>query len=416
MTRLAYTLLSYLLLPYALLHLAWRSRREPAYLDHLGERFGRYRTRPERPVIWMHAVSLGETRGAEPLVKALLAAYPHHALLLTHMTPTGREAGRALYGDRVLQAYLPYDYPAAVARFLAHFSPRVGVVMETEIWPNLVRACRRREVPLFLVNARMSARSAKGYARFPGFTSETLNELAAIAAQTEADAARLRALGARAVAVTGNLKFDIEPPLEQLALGEAFRAAYGNRPVLVAASTREGEEELVLDAAAAMAVPGLLAVIVPRHPQRFDEVARLIAARGFGLQRRSEKRAVDAATQVVLGDSLGELFAYYRAADLAFVGGSLVPWGGHNLIEACAVGTPVLIGPYTMNFPEATESAIAEGAALRVADVESLARAASGLLNDRASRERMSAAGRAFASRHRGSTARLLALISPAVR
>jgi 3-deoxy-D-manno-octulosonic-acid transferase len=416
MTRLAYTLLSYLLLPYALVHLAWRSRREPAYIEHLGERFGRYVSKPDRPVIWLHAVSLGETRGAEPLVKALLTAYPEHALLLTHMTPTGREAGRVLYGDRVLQAYLPYDYPTAVARFLAFFSPRIGIVMETEIWPNLIRACRVDKIPLFLVNARMSVRSAQGYARFPGFTRETLNELAAIAAQTATDAARLEGLGARKVSVTGNLKFDIEPPAQQLALGEAFRAAYGNRPVLLAASTREGEENLFLDAVAKMAVPGLLAVIVPRHPQRFDEVARLVAARGLSLQRRSEKRAIAGETQVVLGDSLGELFAYYCAADVAFVGGSLVEWGGHNLIEACAVGTPVLVGPHTMNFPEATESAIAEGAAMRVADPVALAEAAAGLLNDAAARERMSAAGQAFISRHRGSTTRLLALISRAMR
>jgi 3-deoxy-D-manno-octulosonic-acid transferase len=415
MTRLAYTLLSYLLLPYALVHLAWRSRREPAYLEHLGERFGRYALKPGRPLIWLHAVSLGETRGAEPLVKALLTTYPEHVLLLTHMTPTGREAGRALYGDRVLQSYLPYDYPTAVARFLAHFSPRIGIVMETEIWPNLVRACRVNNIPLFLVNARMSVRSAQGYARFPGFTRETLNELAAIAAQTAADAARLEGLGACKVSVTGNLKFDIEPPAQQLALGEAFRAAYGIRPVLLAASTREGEENLFLDAVAKMAVPGLLAVIVPRHPQRFDEVARLVAARGLSLQRRSEKRAISGETQVVLGDSLGEMFAYYCAADVAFVGGSLVEWGGHNLIEACAVGTPVLVGPHTMNFPEATDGAIAEGAAIRVADPGALAEAAAGLLNDPARRERMSAAGRAFASRHRGSTTRLLALISRAM-
>jgi 3-deoxy-D-manno-octulosonic-acid transferase len=416
MMRFAYTLLSYLLLPYALAHLAWRARREPAYLEHLGERFGRYGLKPDRPVIWLHAVSLGETRGAEPLVKALLAAYPEHALLLTHMTPTGREAGRALYGDRVLQSWLPYDYPTAVARFLAHFSPRIGIVMETEIWPALVRRCHARKIPLLLVNARMSVRSAQGYARFPGFTRETLNELTAIAAQTATDAARLEGLGARNVSVTGNLKFDIEPPAEQLALGEAFRAGYGNRPVLLAASTRDGEEDLFLDAVAKMAVPGLLAVIVPRHPQRFDEVARLVAARGLRLQRRSEKRAIAAETQVVLGDSLGELFGYYCAADAAFVGGSLVEWGGHNLIEACAVGTPVLVGPHTMNFPDATDGAIAEGAAVRVADPAALAETAAGLLNDAPARQRMSEAGRAFASRHRGSTTRLLALISRAMR
>jgi 3-deoxy-D-manno-octulosonic-acid transferase len=415
-TRTLYTALVSLLLPFAWLRLMWRSRREPGYARHVAERFGHYGARPTQPVIWLHAVSLGETRGAEPLVNALLAQYPGHCLLLTHMTPTGRGAGQDLFGDQVRQAYLPYDYPAAVARFLDHFTPRVGIVMETEIWPTLVRACRNRNLPLLLVNARMSERSARGYSRFPEFVSEVLNELTAIVAQTEGDAQRFRALGAREVTVVGNLKFDILPGAAQLALGDSFRAGYGTRTVLLAASTREGEEELILDALAKIVTPDLLLVIVPRHPQRFDEVAKLVSARGLSSQRRSENRAVAADTRILIGDSLGELFAYYRAADIAFVGGSLVQWGGHNLIEACAVGTPVLVGPFTMNFAEATESAIAEGAALRVATADEFAQAVQTLLADKQRRQDMHQAALTFASRHRGATAHMLTLISRVMR
>jgi 3-deoxy-D-manno-octulosonic-acid transferase len=413
--RAVYVFLSWLLPPFACLRLLWRARREPRYLEHLGERFGHYEVAPTAPIIWLHAVSLGETRGAEPLVKALIAQYPGHSILLTHMTPTGREAGQALYGATVAQAYLPYDYPAAVARFLEHFAPRVGIVMETEIWPNLIHACHRRKLPLLLANARLSERSARGYGRFPGFSRAVLNELAVIVAQTESDAVRFRKLGAIAVEVAGNIKFDIEPPASQLALGAAFRTGYGARPVLLAASTREGEEELLLDVLSAMPQADLLLVMVPRHPQRFDEVAKLVHSRGLAMQRRSEKRGVAADTRVLLGDSLGELFAYYRAADLAFVGGSLVPWGGHNLIEACAVGTPVIIGPYTMNFAEATESAVACGAALRVGDAAELARSAAALLDDAARRQVMHEHALEFARQHRGATQRTLEIISRAM-
>jgi 3-deoxy-D-manno-octulosonic-acid transferase len=343
-------------------------------------------------------------------------------MLLTHMTPTGRAAGESLYGNRVLRAYLPYDTPAATARFLQHFSPQIGLLMETEIWPNLIRACRERQIPLLLINARLSERSARRYARVRGFAREVLNELSGIAAQTEADANRFTAIGANEVAVIGNLKFDIDPPFQQVALGEALRSAVGGRPVMLAASTREDEEHLVLDALALAAVPRILMIFVPRHPQRFDEVARLFDARGLRWQRRSElgptprAGAVAEQTQILLGDSLGEMFAYYRSADLAFVGGSLVNWGGHNLIEACAVGTPVLVGPYTMNFAEATELAIADGAARRVSNSVQLGTAIRELLDDTAQRDAMRIAAKTYASRYRGATARTLEIICRAWR
>jgi 3-deoxy-D-manno-octulosonic-acid transferase len=412
MTRLLYTLLLYLLAPYALARLAWRARRQRGYLQHVGERFGRYSPTMAHSPIWVHAVSVGETRAAGPLVAALRSRHPDRPILLTHMTPTGRETGESLFGDAVQRCYLPYDYPGAVRRFLAHFRPAAGILMETEIWPNLVRACAERGVPLYLVNARLSEKSFAGYRRFPGIARASFAGFAAVAAQGAEDARRLEALGAARVRVTGSIKFDVTPPPEQVEAGAALRHRFGaRRPVLVAASTRDGEEALVLEALAMMEVPGLLAVIVPRHPQRFDEVARLLASRGIPYQRRSGGEPVASGTRVVLGDSMGELFAYYAAGDVAFVGGSLLPFGGQNLIEACAVGRPVLIGPSVYNFEEAVDNALRAGAAIRVADTKALAREAARLLRDPDAARRMGAAGLAFCAAHRGATDRVLELI-----
>jgi 3-deoxy-D-manno-octulosonic-acid transferase len=415
MARLAYDLLLLLLLPLLPLRLLWRARRQREYLRHVGERFGRYPIAVERPVIWLHAVSVGETRAAAPLVEALLARHPDHPILLTHMTPTGRATSEALFGDRVLRAYLPYDYPFAARRFLRHFRPRLALFIETELWPNLIAACNEAGVPVWLVNARLSEKSAARYGRFAGLSRELFRGLAGVLAQTEADALRLRALGAQNVAVSGNLKFDITPPDTTMESGRALRARFGARPVLLAASTREGEEALLLDALGECGVPGLLFVIVPRHPQRFDEVAALLERRGLKFQRRSAGEPVAADTRVVLGDSMGEMFAYYAACDLAYVGGSLLPLGGQNLIEACAMGVPVLVGPHTFNFAQATADAIAAGAALRVADAEELMRAAAALLGDAERRARMGTAARAFAAAHRGATERTLLALGPAL-
>ena len=410
--RRLYTITLYLLLPWALLHLLLRARRQPGYLRHVAERFGYYTLVPEAPLIWVHAVSVGETRAAEPLVRVLQVRYPQHRILLTHMTPTGRETGETLYGGRVARCYLPYDYPGAVARFLDHFRPQFAIVMETEIWPNLIRAGRARSIPLYLVNARLSEKSYVGYRRFGGLVRESLAGFAAVAAQSEGDARRLTALGARDVHVTGNVKFDVAPPLEQLELGQALRRGFGEaRPVLLAASTREGEEVLLLEALEGIAASGMLTVIVPRHPQRFDEVARLLEARGVRYQRRSANAPTAPDTRVVLGDSMGEMFAYYAACDVAFIGGSLLPLGGQNLIEACAVGKPVLIGPSIFNFTEAVELAVQAGAAIQVPDPAALAREAGRLLQDPVTARRMSQAALAFANAHRGATARVLALI-----
>jgi 3-deoxy-D-manno-octulosonic-acid transferase len=426
MPRLIYSLLVCALLPWAVLHLLWRARRQPAYLHYWKERFGIFTAVAPGPTIWIHAVSVGETRAAQPIVAALREKFPAHRIVFTHMTPTGRETSVALFGDTVGRVYLPYDTPWAVARFLRWLQPEFGLIMETELWPNLIAACRKHDIPMHLVNARLSERSARRYARFPRLTAEALAALSTVCAQSPADAERLRQLGATDVTVTGNVKFDIDVPAAQLALGQQLRARCGERQCWLAASTREGEEKLILDAwrkvgsdrreSPSRDGSTVLLIIVPRHPQRFDEVAQLATAMGFAVQRRAENADVLPTTEVLIGDSMGEMFAYYAMADLAFVGGSLLDYGSQNLIEPCAVGTPVLVGPSTRNFAEAAAGATACGAALAIQDAEMLVSTALRLLAAPAELQRMGTAGREFAARHRGATARTLALITPAAR
>ncbi len=414
MTRGLYTLLWYLALPLLPLRLWWRGRREPGYRARIGERFGRYRADAPAPgadVIWIHAVSLGETRAAAPLIERIARAQPGATILLTHMTATGREAGHALYGDSVQQVWLPYDVPFAIAAFLARFRPSAGLLMETEVWPNLVAACHGAGIPLFLVNARLSEKSERGYARYGALTHPMFAALSGVAAQTAGDAARLAAVGASDVAVTGNLKFDVALPAQSAALGSELRLRFGeSRPLFLAASTRDGEEAMLLDALARRALPArTLTVLVPRHPQRFAVVADLLRARGMPFIRRSENRPVPADVSFVLGDSLGELGGYYAAADVAFVGGSLLPLGGQNLIESIAMGTPTIVGPHTFNFREATDNAVSAGAASRVDDADALIIEAAALLEDATRRNRMREAAFAFHAAHRGAADRLWA-------
>jgi 3-deoxy-D-manno-octulosonic-acid transferase len=414
MARLLYSLLFYLATPLIWLRLLWRARKQPEYLQHLGERYGFYPRAPQGPLIWLHAVSVGETRAAAPLIEALLHAYPDHALLLTHMTPTGRETGAeyvAKHSGRLLQAYLPYDLPDACGRFLGHFQPRFGLLMETELWPNLIAAARMRKIPLALINARLSARSQRGYTRLRGLIHPALAALSAVAAQTLADAERLTSLGARDVKVCGNLKFDVTLPSEKLALGTAWKESLSGRPVWLAASTREGEETLILDALKKANVPGLLLVLVPRHPQRFDKVAALLDERGLSFCRRSEGAMPTSETQIWLGDSMGEMAAYFAVADLALIGGSLLPFGGQNLIEAAACACPVLVGPHSFNFAQASEDAIACGAALRIADADEAACTAKELLGNKETLQSMRNAALNFSQAHRGATERTIALI-----
>jgi 3-deoxy-D-manno-octulosonic-acid transferase len=422
--RSLYTLALWLLLPYVFLRLLWRARKQPEYLRHIGERFGFYTVQGSRPLIWLHTVSVGETRAAQNLVSRLCAAYPDHQILLTHATPTGRATSKQLYGEGMLRTYLPYDYPFAVNRFLRHFKPQLGILMETEIWFNLIHACRATDIPLLLLNARMSEKSARGYARFARLTGDALGELTSVAAQSAEDAARLTRLGANNVGVTGNLKFDIDPPPEMLELGQRLREQFGmERKVFLAASTREGEEAPLLDALQQVHMPGLLLVIVPRHPQRFSDVASLLEQRGIPYLRRSDlgsaseplDRAVPSEIKVVLGDTMGEMFAYYAAADVAFIGGSLLPYGGQNLIEACAVGTPVLIGPHTYNFAEATRLAVIAGAAVEVPDFGGLVLELRRLLGNRDALQKMRQNCTGFVSSNRGATEKSVQLIAAAL-
>jgi len=414
--RALYTILGSVALPLLPLRLWWRGRREPGYRRNLGERFGRYHAHVHGTVYWIHAVSVGETQAATPLVQRLRAAYPEATLVLTHMTAAGRETGKTLFGDNVIQAWLPYDVPFAVHAFYAHFRPAAGFLLETELWPNLVATAQHAGTPLFLVNARLSERSARGYRHVGALTRPMLGRLAGVAAQSSADAGRLTELGAPQAIVTGNLKFDVTIPAAALELGAGFRARFGAaRPIWLAASTRDGEEALLLDALARRPLPGNpLLVLVPRHPQRFATVAELLRSRSVPFIRRSEAGVpIPADVGVVLGDSMGEMSAYCAAADVAFVGGSLLPLGGQNLIESLAVGTPVLVGPHTFNFSEATAGAIEAGAALRVADADALVAALAALLADPGRRQAMGLAARAFHALHRGAADRLWEWLAP---
>ena len=410
MWRALYTLALYALLPLAMLKLWWRGRREPGYRRHLWERFGEFRLAPEGPVIWLHAVSVGEVRAAAPLVHALQAEYPNYQLLVTCMTAAGREAVKQLYGESVLAAWLPYDFPRALRRFLERFRPRLLVLMETELWPNLLAACREYGVPVVLANARMSEKSARGYARWPGLARPAIASLVAVCAQSAEDAARLSKLGAPHVLVIGNLKFDAEPPADRLAEGRAFRAGLGTRKVLLLASTREGEEDMLLDAL--NCVPGeALIAIVPRHPRRFDEVAALTAARGLSVARRSRQEAPETQHRIWLGDTMGEMAFYFAAADVAVIGGSLQPLGGQNFIEALSCATPVVLGPSVFNFAEAARLALDAGAAVQVTGAVEAMRAAAELLADDARRNAMAQAGRSLCAAHRGATGRHLQVL-----
>ncbi|NVI80285.1 lipid IV(A) 3-deoxy-D-manno-octulosonic acid transferase [Janthinobacterium sp. BJB401] len=420
--RLLYTLAWWLALPLVLARLWLRGRQEPGYRQHWGERLGCYGRQPTPlpDTIWLHAVSVGETRAAEPLIDALLAAWPACRIVLTHMTPTGRATGKSLFakhGARLVQSYLPYDTGAMPARFIRHFAPRICILMETEVWPNLIHQCNRYKVPVVLANARLSQRSLGKAQRLGKLIADAARGITLVAAQTQDDADRVRQLGVREVVVTGSIKFDVVVPEAALATGAALRAAIGARPVLLCASTREGEEQLILDAYTRSGLPAnALLLIVPRHPQRFDEVEKLISAQGLAVQRRSglaKGDAVAAGTQVLLGDSMGEMFAYYAACDCAFVGGSLLPLGGQNLIEPAALGKPVLIGPHTFNFALVTEQAIATGGAALVADADALMARASALLQDPVRLLSMGEKALAFAAQHRGATPRTVAAIKP---
>lgn len=389
----------------------WRGRAEPGYRVAMAERLGLYeadRAEPGR-FLWLHAVSLGETLAAAPLIEALRAAQPGLRLLLTHTTATGRDAGRKLLRDGDAQCWLPLDTPGACRRFFAQWRPNRGVLMETEVWPVLLAESQRAGVPVSLANARLSERSLSRGERFRALLRGAAGRLSQVIAQTEADADRLRRMGARRVTVGGNLKFDSTPAPELLQLGKRWRAAA--RPLILFAVSREGEEAMLLAAWKALR-PDALLLVVPRHPQRFDEVQGLMTAAGLHVARRSAwgegEPPPDA--DAWLGDTMGEMPAYYAAADIALLGGSFAPLGGQNLIQAASCGCPLLIGPSSFNFADAAEGAITAGAAERLPDIGAALLRAGQLLGS-AEREAMAEAGLRFAQAHQGAAARMAAAL-----
>jgi 3-deoxy-D-manno-octulosonic-acid transferase len=430
-----YSLAWCLAIPFVALYLLWRGLRQGQYLSHWSERFlgagdaARPGAQDEGPRIWLHAVSVGETRAARPLIEALMRARPQARFILTHMTPTGRAAGAELvheYAGRIVQRYLPYDLPWAVRRFLHEERPAVGVIMETEVWPNMLQAAHDADIPVVLANARLSERSLAKGLRYERVIRAAARSIVAVGAQTLDDGERISRLYSGAVRVTGNVKFDAQPDPSQVEAGRRMRGELLDRlgpgekgRIWLFASTREGEERLLLDALARANLPrpAPLLAFVPRHPQRFDEVARLLAQASPRIVRRSQWSEVAQAPEdagawpLLLGDSMGEMPFYYGLADVAFIGGSLLPLGGQNLIEACACGCPVVTGPHMFNFSQAAADAVAAGAALRAHDADDALRRMAEVCASSDSRQRMSQAAMRFAQAHAGASARTVELI-----
>ena len=419
MNRTLYSLLLHLALPLIALRLYLRGRQAPAYRQRIAERFA-FGLPPLKPGgIWVHAVSVGESIAAAPLIRALLERHPERPITVTCMTPTGSERIRALFASelqngRVQHCYLPYDLPWAAKRFLDRLQPKLAVIMETELWPNHIHQCARRGIPSVLANARLSERSARGYARFAGLTRPMLAEMSWIAAQTEAEAERFRQLGARVecVSVTGSIKFDLSIDPELKPRARALRASWGaeRRPVWIAASTHAGEDEIILAAHHQLLAshPDALLILVPRHPERFDSVHALCLREGLATVRRSSGQSVGQGEAVLLGDTMGELLFLYALADIAFVGGSLVPNGGHNLLEPAALGLPVLSGPQLFNFLEIAAQLRQAGALQEVRDAVSLSSALHQLLEDGEQCRSMVSAGLLVLATNQGALLKLL--------
>ncbi len=418
MSRIIYSAIFYLLTPIILLRLLYRGLKAPAYRKRWAERFGfPVYAESTTDFIWLHAVSVGETLAAVPLVKALQEKYPQHRLMVTCMTPTGSERIKAAFGDSVDHSYMPYDTPDAVARFLNRLKPKMLIIMETELWPNTIAACQSRDIPVILANGRLSARSAKAYHRISSLVQPMLSGISAVAAQHKDDGERFTQLGLplSALAVTGNIKFDLS--LDQAvqdraaALSKQWHCG-SNRPVFLAASTHRGEDEIILQAFGQIKqqIDNALLVLVPRHPERFNQVGELCAAAGFTLARRSAGDKVEAA-DVLLGDTMGELMVFFGACDVAFVGGSLVATGGHNMIEPAAWGVPVLTGPHLFNFTEASQLLLAADGMLVCNDAAELAEQCIALLGNKERRQEMGNAARLVAEANRGALDKLMSVI-----
>ena len=421
MLRTLYSALLWLAMPVVLMRLAWRSYANPGYRRGWRERFGSLAV--DLPsadeLIWVHAVSVGEAQAAVPLINAIRATRPATTVFVTTTTPTGRERVQQVFGQELLLQFSPYDLPFVLRRFLRRLQPSMVVILETEIWPNLLAECAAREIPTLLLNARLSAGSAARYARVPSLIRPTLNCFTAIGAQGEGDQARFRDLGATIpISVTGSIKFDVNLPASLHEGGQALRRSWGaDRSVFIAASTHDGEDELLLDAFSQIRTrhSNCLLVLVPRHPERFSKVASLARRRNFRVALRSEQPNDCSQADVYVGDTMGELPLLYAGADVAFVGGSLVPVGGHNMLEPAALGLPAVFGPYLHNFAEISHALCAAGAARTVADTIELAHSVSELLADANLRHAQGEAGRQFVASNRGALERSTAMLLQAL-
>lgn len=416
--RLAYVVLSWLLYPVFVGHLLWRSFSQPGYRQRLGERFGFGFARLDRPSIWIHAVSVGEVTAAAPLVRTLRQRFPDTPLVVTTMTPTGSQRARELFGAAVIHSYMPYDAPGSVRRFFNWARPELAVILETEIWPNLYHECGHRDVPLVMASARVSVKSTRGYRILFGLIRDSLAHGIVIGAQSEADAERFRSLGANPARthVTGNIKFDFELPRAVAEAGRQLRLQQApDRPVWIGASTHQDEEQVLVEAHRRVLerYPEALLVLVPRHPERFGAVAGLLQRAGMATVTRSSGESCRPETRVFLGDSMGELTMFYAAADVAFVGGSLVRVGGHNLLEPAALGLPSITGPYNFNAPDIADLLIEQGATSVARDAREIAAEVLRLLADPADRRRRGELAREALESNRGAVNRLLALVEP---
>jgi len=414
--RLFYTALLYLLTPLVLYRLAARGIKYHGYFARWRERFGFFADPGIEGSIWIHAVSLGEVNAAVPLIEALMRRYGASPFVITTVTPTGSARVLQLFGDRVFHVYLPYDLTTAVRRFLDRIKPRLAVIMETEIWPNLFMTCADRDIAIVIANARLSEKSLRGYWPIQPLARRAIRCASFIAAQSTSDNERLHALGAptQRLAIVGNLKFDMNVPADVVDLGREFRASAGaDRPVWIAASTHEGEEMIVLKAHAEVLrrFPDALLLVAPRHPERFKGLATACKAFGFRTATRSEDGNADRTKQCFVVDTMGELLRFYAAADVAFVGGSLVPVGGHNLLEPAALARPVVVGPHTFNFAEVTEDLIKAGAVMRIPDGDALGPAVVRLLSRDIERRTMGEAAHRVMERERGAVERTMAIV-----
>lgn len=415
--RAFYSLLHYLLVPLVILYLVWRGLKSRAYWDSWSERFG-YGPNivTSNEAIWIHAVSVGEVQAAAPLVRALLERHHDRPLVITTTTPTGKARTIQMFGEQVLHCYMPYDLPGAMKRFLRRVRPRVAIILETELWPNLFHYCYRQNVSVILANTRLSARSAAGYARFGTLVSEMLSNVDLVAAQSEVDASRIVNLGAplSRVHVTGSMKFDVQLPASLREEAQALRRIWGvERNVWIAASTHQGEDEQVLDALTAVlrVSPGCLLVLTPRHPERFSRVTALCRRRGYRTANRSENPQSLSDVDVFIGDSMGELPLLYAASDVAFVGGSLVESGGHNMLEPAALGVPVIVGPHVFNFDEISRRLCDGNAAVQVRNSTELSEQVSRFFTDANLRHAMGQNGKNFVDGNRGACARVIDLV-----